>query len=271
MPLGVDAGLFGGDASSAASEVDLGEPLFSAEPDDQEALEPEAAPLDGAAPQPQPEPAPPPAQPESGHVPLAAVLDEREKRQAAERRAQALERQIAERTATQEAPSIYDDPEGYQRDVDARLAASQYQIREEMSGRFAVQLHGQEALDAAKAWGHEAAKGDPTFGTRFMNQADPFAWLIAEHKRDTISRDPEAFARNWAAQNGYQLAGSPPPAGAPQAQPQAQPQAPSAAPAAPLAPPPPPRSIVSAPSGGGGHVEVPMPANVMEAVKFNLG
>lgn len=197
-------------------------------------------------------------QQQPGYVPLAVVLDEREKRQKLDRELEETRRQLAQFQKLQEtgeAPTIYDDPIAYQQSIEARLEAQAFQIREQMSERFTAQVHGQEALEAAKQWGIEAAKSDPFFKQRFVSQADPFGWLIAEQQRDLIAKDPTAFARKWAEENGY----------APTSQ-QAQQPAPVQPVARPAAPP---RSIASAPSSSGvTHTPV---TSALEATRFNLG
>lgn len=249
--------------------LDDAKSLFAVKEDEQEQIAPE--PLEeeieetGFAPEPTPEPEPEPAssQPETqqtqqpGFVPLAAVLDEREKRQKLERdleEARAVLARFNQQQQAGEAPSIYDDPVAYQQSIEARLEAQAFQIREQMSERFATQVHGAEALEAAKQWGIETAKNDPYFKARFVSQADPFGWLIAEQQRDLVAKDPAAFARKWAEENGY--------APIPQQAQQPAPVQPVARPAAP------PRSIASAPSSSGvTHTPV---NSALEAMKFNL-
>jgi hypothetical protein len=58
-----------------------------------------------------PEPADSEKQP--GNVPLSAMLDERDKRQKAERRAEDVEAQLQQMQQPQQAPDILDDPQGF--------------------------------------------------------------------------------------------------------------------------------------------------------------
>ncbi len=244
--------------------VEQNEPLF------EQPVEPEApAEIETEAPVEPEAPETPvvvqPEKPEPGFVPLAAILDEREKRQKFEREAQEARRELEalrRQQTPQEIPSIYDDPVAYQEHLAQTLEAQRFQIVEQMSERFAIQAHGAEKLDAAKQWGIDAAKSDPYFKARFMSQPDPFGWLIAEQQRDQIARDPNAYFEKWAQERGY-VAANPSPGAAPQGQRPAQSQQ--------LVPPvtPPPRSIVETPSSGGGHQEVPA-GNLMEGIQFNL-
>lgn len=188
---------------------------------------------------------------------LAATLDEREKRRDAQKERDELKAQLAQLRQQQagEAPSIYDDPVAYQENLQAQLRAQAFAVREEMSDRFATQTHGADAVKAAEEWGLTVAKSDPTFSARYLAQSDPKGWLIAEHKRDLIAQDPDAFARKWAEDNGY-VASQAPAVPAPTVQSVARPAAP-------------PRSIASAPSSSGAtHTPI---TSVMEAVRFNLG
>ena len=88
-------------------------PLEAQEPVSDTAADPVPEPVAEA---PAPEPVTPevqtergPEEPKPGYVPLAAMMDERDKRKAAEERATRLEQ--AQQTAPQAIPDAYDDPE----------------------------------------------------------------------------------------------------------------------------------------------------------------
>lgn len=149
---------------------------------------------------------------EEGPVPVAAVQDERRKRQDAEKRLAEMEARHAALEARMNTPapvqqvqqpqapaSIWDDPDafiaGQLTPIEQRLAAMQETI---MEGQ-ASQVHGADKLAAAK----EAASalfGKPE-GVRLhqelMQGGNPFSNLVKWHERQQVlamvGNDPEAF------------------------------------------------------------------------------
>lgn len=164
--------------------------------------------------------------PEPGYVPLNAVLEEREKRQAAERRIAEFEAQAK----PQEVPDPFDDPAGYQRHFEAQLDQRLQAQRADMSYQFAVREHGKDKVEEARAWAMEKAKSDPVFnqqvGVVFQTEASPVDWVVQQHKRDALLSDIGGNVDDWftreAAKRGYVAQSAPAPA-APAAIPPASP------------------------------------------------
>jgi hypothetical protein len=212
------------------------------------ALPVEPAPAAAAQPEnPAPEPVQPPAVPaaQPGFVPLSAVLDEREKRQALEKQLQELQR----KQQPVQAPSATSDPAGWAKAQEEKLAKFELDTKMRMSGAFAMQAYGQEAVNAAKAWGAQQNANDPYFGAKFTAQDHPWQWLVDQHRQaQTLerlgSKSPEDWALEYAMAQGFvkpdgqQTQQQPAPAPA-AASPQPQPR------------PTPPRSIASVPPAGG--------------------
>ena len=149
-------------------------------------------------------PAAPAPGPNAAFVPLSAVLDEREKRQALEKRLAELERA----TPAQAVPDITSDPRGWQAANEARLAQAELNMKMELSGRFAASQHGADKIEAAKAWGMQQAQQDQFFGTKFTQQQDPFGWLVEQHRQAQAigtlgNKTPEQWAIEYAASLGY--------------------------------------------------------------------
>lgn len=119
-----------------------------------------------------------PDAPQPGFAPIAALMDERDKRKALEAE---LTRYRAQQPA--EAPNFFDDPDGFaahqQRLVDQRLAEQRFA----MSDMFARQQHGAESVDMAMAWANERAQADPTFAVGYMQQQNPIDWIVRQHKQ----------------------------------------------------------------------------------------
>lgn len=127
----------------------------------------------------EPEPAAPPAaQPEEAkHIPISALLDEREKRQKFEREAEELRRWKAEqeqRQRQQAAPKIdvLDDPEGFARQQQQMLQQAILQDRYERSLDAAVEKHGQDTVKAVVDFFNDPAHAPKTH--EFIRHPDPF-------------------------------------------------------------------------------------------------
>lgn len=147
---------------------------------------------------------PAPAAPAPGHVPLSAVLDEREKRQKAERELAALQAQIQ----PPKTPDATSDPKGWQAAQDARMSKFELDTRMQMSGRFAAQHYGQDKVQAAMEWGATQNSDDPFFGSKFTAQADPYGWLVEQHRQaQTLGllggKTAEEWAIEYAASQGF--------------------------------------------------------------------
>lgn len=205
------------------------------------------APEEAAQPEPAPEPVltePAPPTPEAQQAPLAALLDERDKRKAAEDRLRAYEAQRAQIEAQPvQAPDMIEDPEGYTAFVNAQVEQRLYGERLFMSERLARIEHGGETFAKAKEWGLAKCDTDPFFNQKVRQSQDPYGVVMDEWKREQAAAIPsdelEQF-RAWQAAKQQLAATSPPaPAGNP-------PSPPSNIP---------PRSLASAPSAGSALTE----------------
>lgn len=216
------------------------------------ATEPAVAPPEQPAQTTSVEPSTVKATPPDGYIPIAAVLDEREKRQELKRELEEFKRKYAEREQQPQTPppDPIVDPEGFQRALDERIAQTQWDATTRISLRFAVQQHGAEAVKAAEDWVAEQVQSNPAFINAIRQQPDPYDFVVRQHKRHVaLSKfgddDPDAYARKWAEANGYVLAN-------PQQQPVASVGAPS-----PQSTPLPRPSIASAPSASSGTPKIP--------------
>jgi len=156
-------------------------------------------------------------QPANGGVPVRAVQDEREKRQAAQQENETLKQQIAAlqgqidllarhgqqpQQPKQEAPkpaSLWDDPDAF---LQAQINPVQSQLQEtrEMLWELqASQVHGADKVAAAKKAG-EALFNTPqgaALAQQIMASGNPFDNLVKWHQQqETLARvggDPEAW------------------------------------------------------------------------------
>lgn len=152
-----------------------------------------AAPVEG--PDKGDEAAPPAAVQRLDHVPIQAMLDERDKRQALQREAEMLREKLAAYDAAKQnpPPDLYSDP-------DARLKYENEQVERrltntklEQSRWFANRDFGKEVVDAAFEYFNE----HPELSHQFLNSPSPFHDAVEFYKRqkvaDEVGTDPEAY------------------------------------------------------------------------------
>ncbi len=181
------------------------------------------APKDSAAapvenpPEPAATPAPSP-QPQSHHVPIQVMLDEREKRQRHEREAEELRQKVEyltrlvgqpQQPQTQQPeapPDFFQNPDAYfdyrldgpRREMVGALQSLNQKI-EAMSQISAVEKYGEEAVSSAYteiANRLQRGEGQHDY-QRIMSSPHPYAELVKWHQRETnlskIGNDPNAW------------------------------------------------------------------------------
>lgn len=246
-------------------DADVGNLLFGdLPPEENQPIDPVAEqPQARPDPQPEPEPAPQadpvieqqPEEPKGAHnVPLAVLLDERDKVKSAKREADELRRQIAEMQASQTPQAIpdpYEDPQGYQSYVQQQVQQQAFNLRAEMSGRFAEQKYGKEAVEQAVQWA-QTQTVDPFLGQRVQASQSPVEFVVEQFQREQF------FQNRGSDPSAAQPLATTPGTAAPQplaAQPlQKQPA--------------PPKSLAAAPNAGGGHQAIN--GSVFDSIKLNL-
>ena len=198
-------------------------------------------------------------------VPLAALKEEREKRQALERKFADLESRVGQpqqqvqQHQRQQAPDPYEDPEGYNAYVQSTVAQTEWKMRAEMSGRFAEDKYGKDTVEAAILWAQAEGAKDPTLGQRVQLQSSPVEFVVQEYQRSQTLQalqgkslddylQEQAVAKGWIVS---QADGAVAPS-------QQKPSSPT-----------PPKSLSRAP-GNGGVGKAPKEADWSE-VKFALG
>lgn len=122
---------------------------------------------------------------EPGFVPLAAVLDERDRRKQLEKE---LEQYRQQQQATQP------EPVDFWADPDARLAQERqefqimlYQQKAQMSRRFAEMQHGREEVEAAVEWARAQCDADPAFNQKVFVSDDPVGFAVEAYRREQIA------------------------------------------------------------------------------------
>lgn len=131
-------------------------------------------------------------------VPVTALLDERDKRKAAEQRAAALEqwRQEQERKAQEKQPDFYEDPDkafGFMRDqFEQRLFNERLNISEAM----ARQSHGDDVVAEAQQAFAAAMQRDPGLMQKLQNETNPYGFVVNWHKQQRFLsevKDPDTW------------------------------------------------------------------------------
>lgn len=176
-------------------------------------------------------PAPQPAAPpEPGHVPLGAMLDEREKRQAAEKALKDFQARVERERDAWRA----ENPPSPAEQLDAALHAQNLRL----SRKFAAQQYGREQVDKVHDWAFRRCETDPQFNAAMRASDDPYEAAMQAYIREQIVAevgmgDLEAFRAWKAATQAVAQAGETPPP------PPQQPPAPA-----------PPRSLATAAGTG---------------------
>lgn len=107
----------------------------------------------------------------SHSVPLAVMLEEREKRKSAEAELQKLKEGSQEE---QQKPSVFDDEDAYRDSIQNAVRGEFQQKFLAMSEKMAVDQHGEEAVQAAVDRLADFAKKDPQLAVRFRDATSPF-------------------------------------------------------------------------------------------------
>jgi len=174
-------------------------------------------------------------------VPIGALLDEREKRQAVQAERDALKARVAEYERAKEAPKVPDmfaDPDGFAAYNQRQIAETEARVTQRISGVIAVQAYGEETVKAAEAWANQ----NPAVLAEAMKTAHPYDYAVKAYQKhqDIAALGGKTLAEYVAEQVARHGITS-----APAAAPVAAPAPFASNPAAP------PRSIATAPSAVG--------------------
>ena len=121
-----------------------------------------------------------PAAPEPGHIPVAALMDERDKRKAVEEQLRALQAQIQ----PQQVPDPIEDPEGalaYQASLTQQAVLNS---KLDISEDLARDKHGDETVDAAKNWALQKFSQSPAYQAEVLRQRNPYAFVVKEYQKE---------------------------------------------------------------------------------------
>lgn len=135
--------------------------------------------------------------PEPGQVPIGALMDERDKRQASEKALKAIQDQLEAERARWQA----DNP------PDAAQAAAEQRYADNLrySKKFAAKEYGSELVEQVHVWAVAKCDADPFFNAQMRASDDPYEAAIQAYNREQIAAevspaDFEAF-KAWKAAN----------------------------------------------------------------------
>lgn len=180
-------------------------------------VEPEVEMVEPEAPveaEPQPEEVVEPARPEPGFVPISALMDERDKRKAAE----ALARQFEQRPQPQ-MPDPFDNPQEFAQYQTNLVQQAIVADRFERSNEDSIEKYGETAVQAAIEWAGERARTNPGFAAEYMSKTSPVKWIVQQHQRHGVldqigDRSIDDFVKDYVSKNPALLANAAPVAAA---------------------------------------------------------
>lgn len=167
-------------------------------------VEPEVEMVEPEAPvttEPQPEVVEP-IRPEPGFVPISALMDERDKRKAAEQRASQFDQQRQQ----PQMPDPFDDPTGFANYQQSLVQQAIVADRFERSNEDAVEKWGESSVQSAIEWAAQRAQQNPSFAAEYMTKSRPVHWIVQQHQRHSMldqigDRSLDDFVREYVSKN----------------------------------------------------------------------
>lgn len=161
--------------------------------------EPDPAPAEAKG-----EPAAPPAAPEErpAGIPISALLDEREKRQKAEREAEELRQyrrrqEEQQRAAQMKAPDLLENPDGRLQFEQQRIQHAMWNERLNMSEMIARQAHGEQAVTEAAEAFKAAVQQNPALQMELHRQANPYGFVMNWHRQQKVLTEIGSDLDGW--------------------------------------------------------------------------
>ena len=135
-------------------------------------------------------------------MPLSHLLDEREKRQAAQAARETAEKRLAEYEANREPPAPLTPDEAIQQTL--------YTQNLRASRRFADREYGKEMMGTVHDWAAKRCDEDPSFNQTMRTAEDPYEAAVQAFNREQVlanvqPSDLEEF-NNWKATRAQALA-----------------------------------------------------------------
>lgn len=156
-----------------------------------------------AAPEPEPQGDGRARDPETGRfVPISALLDERDKRQAETRKREELEQQLQRYQQPQQPEQVPTDPSGIIQYALAEQQRIAFNERLNTSELMARQAHGEDIVSEAQQAFLAAVGQNPMLQQQLQGQIHPYDFVVKWHKQhklmSEIGQDPEAWRKSEA-------------------------------------------------------------------------
>jgi len=156
-----------------------------------------------AAPEPEPQGDGRARDPETGRfVPISALLDERDKRQAETAKRIDLEQQLQRYQQPQQPEQIPTDPSGIIQYALAEQQRIAFNERLNTSELMARQAHGEDIVSEAQQAFLAAVNQNPMLQQQLQGQIHPYDFVVKWHKQhklmSEIGQDPEAWRKSEA-------------------------------------------------------------------------
>jgi hypothetical protein len=156
-----------------------------------------------AAPEPEPQGDGRARDPETGRfVPISALLDERDKRQAETRKREELEQQLQRYQQPQQPEQIPTDPSGIIQYALAEQQRIAFNERLNTSELMARQAHGEDIVSEAQQAFLAAVGQNPMLQQQLQGQIHPYDFVVKWHRQhklmSEIGQDPEAWRKSEA-------------------------------------------------------------------------
>lgn len=153
-----------------------------------------------AAPEPEPQGDGRARDPETGRfVPISALLDERDKRQAETRKREELEQQLQRYQQPQQPEQVPTDPSGIIQYALAEQQRIAFNERLNTSELMARQAHGEDIVSEAQQAFLSAVGQNPMLQQQLQGQIHPYDFVVKWHKQSKlmseIGQDPEAWRK----------------------------------------------------------------------------
>jgi hypothetical protein len=156
-----------------------------------------------AAPEPEPQGDGRARDPETGRfVPISALLDERDKRQAETRKREELEQQLQRYQQPQQPEQVPTDPSGIIQYALAEQQRIAFNERLNTSELMARQAHGEDIVSEAQQAFLAAVGQNPMLQQQLQGQIHPYDFVVKWHRQhklmSEIGQDPEAWRKSEA-------------------------------------------------------------------------
>jgi hypothetical protein len=187
------------------SEIDTLDDIYTEEPVEVE-VEPEAVeePVAEEATEEAPKEAEPEGKttvPKENEWTLTAVMDEREKRQAAVKKAEELEARLAEfERKTEEEVSIFTDEEAWKAQQENKVQQELRNTALNMSQAFAEEVFGPDKVAQAAEWMKNEGIKSPYSVSRFNSAKLPFHEAVKMFDEEQARLDPDAYKAKLKAE-----------------------------------------------------------------------